>query len=213
MDEEQRLFASTTVHAELTRFLRGQDRDVSRTLRFSATQQASDDLETYLEQLRDGVGLRAVAALSLVCEAATISASEWNMLLPALEIGSQIIRLINDCGGFLREQDEGKPNSITIALVRLGYPLATRYTLASPEVRHALQLVKKRIDTEQRSFHQLTSQLLQEAPLTPLSYCIVSAVTSIARLYQAGADYEVSHEESATGVASVHTNAPTQVST
>jgi hypothetical protein len=194
VDEDKRLFTCTLVRDELTRFMHGQYREVSNALHYHTTRQQPEDLEAYLIQSRDGVGLRALAAMSLACEAQSTTRQDWERWLPVVRVGSQIIRLVNDGGTFLREQAEEKPTSITIALASLGYPLAS-YTLESPEVLQALHVVHKRLEEDRMHFHRLTSHLLQEAPLTPLAYCLISAITSISRLYQAGGDYEVPRDD------------------
>jgi hypothetical protein len=190
IDERRSFFAFTTALGELSQFIGGQQSEVSGTLLYQSTWQHPDDLEVYLTRLRYSIGLRAVAALSLACEAETTNEQDWNRWLPAVESGALVIRLVNDCGGFLREIAEGKPNSVTIALTNLGYLVDARYTLDSTEVVSAMKLVHKRLNTELIRFHTLTSQIVQEAPLTSFGYCILSAVAFITTLYQAGGDYE-----------------------
>src|SRR5205085_7679897 len=111
--------------------------------------------------------------------------TSWDRWLPAMIYASKVIRLANDSGTCIRELEEGKLNSITIALDLLGYPVDAHYTASSPELQEALTFIRGRLEVELATFESIIpADPYDRESLTSLAFCILATVSYAMVLYQ-----------------------------
>ncbi|BCK56269.1 hypothetical protein [Nocardia wallacei] len=153
---------------ELANALGAQRGELEFALAFARTG-TMPDLDSYLALSWNYI--RTLLAPSFAVIPGIDEAGSFTAWLPAATACGRAARIANDNGTFIREQEEGKPSSMTITLASLGYPVNVRYTRDSPAFQHALQVQRELLDREITAFlHTLDHTRPLTSPPVQQSY-------------------------------------------
>lgn len=148
---------------ESARALRASRYELSYALDFAATGRLPD-LTSYLAETWGYYDTILAASYAMLPR--MVEGGAWTLWRPAARACAQCCRLLNDHGTFRRELSEGKPNSVTIALVSLGYVPGHRYALNSAPMRQALELHRGWVDDSLLKFQQALTAMPSDSEAT-----------------------------------------------